>query len=179
MGEPQSRRTKGCVYLCGPSDWGSLLYARSLPAAHPDAYRLEITIWLVPSLIGNALAVSIVGLLLGPMYPICMNEVGRVLPRRVLTGSIGMLTYFRRRPCSSTDQGLRLDSGLWPGGQRNLTLYDRCSRESLWHWFAAAIVCLALLINLTLIDLPHRIVTMMAFMAFLWALVPSTNKRAE
>ena len=58
--------------------------------------RLEITIWLVPSLIGNALAVSVVGLLLGPMYPICMNEAGRVLPRRVLTGSIGTVTYFRR-----------------------------------------------------------------------------------
>jgi len=61
----------------------------------PYADRLEITIWLVPSLIGNALAVSVVGLLLGPMYPICMNEAGRVLPRRVLTGSIGALTCFR------------------------------------------------------------------------------------
>jgi len=28
------------------------------------------------------------------MYPICMNEAGRVLPRKILTGSIGMLTYF-------------------------------------------------------------------------------------
>ena len=62
----------------------------------PCIDRLEITIWLVPSLIGNAVAVSVVGLLLGPMYPICMNEAGRVLPRRVLTGSIGTVTYFRR-----------------------------------------------------------------------------------
>lgn len=68
-----------------------------------DVDRLEITIWLIPSLIGNALAVSVVGLLLGPMYPICMNEAGKVLPRRVLTGSIGTLTYFRRCSCSSTD----------------------------------------------------------------------------
>ena len=73
------------------------------PRLISDVNRLEITIWLVPSLIGNALAVSVVGLLLGPMYPICMNEAGKVLPRRVLTGSIGRLTYFRSCSCSGTD----------------------------------------------------------------------------
>ena len=35
----------------------------------PAIDRLEITIWLVPSLIKNALAVSVVGLLLGPDIP--------------------------------------------------------------------------------------------------------------
>jgi len=55
---------------------------------------LEITIWLVPSLIGNAVAVSIVGVLLGPMYPIVMNQASRVLPRWILTGSIGWIAGF-------------------------------------------------------------------------------------
>ncbi|KAG6812458.1 hypothetical protein H0H92_002723 [Tricholoma furcatifolium] len=55
---------------------------------------LEIVIWLVPSLIGNAVAVSIVGLLLGPMYPIAMNHAARVLPRWILTGSIGWIAGF-------------------------------------------------------------------------------------
>ena len=70
----------------GPSLW---------PISNVD--RLEINIWLVPSLIGNASAVLVVDLLLGPMYPICMNEAGKVLPRRVLIGSIGTLTYYFRR----------------------------------------------------------------------------------
>ncbi|KAF9443949.1 hypothetical protein P691DRAFT_678516, partial [Macrolepiota fuliginosa MF-IS2] len=48
----------------------------------------------VPSLIGGAVAVSIVGVLLGPMYPIAMNQAGRVLPRWLLTGSIGWIAGF-------------------------------------------------------------------------------------
>ncbi|KAJ3516394.1 hypothetical protein NLJ89_g1148 [Agrocybe chaxingu] len=55
---------------------------------------LEITVWFVPSLIQNAVAVSIVGVLLGPMYPIAMNQASRILPRWILTGSIGWIAGF-------------------------------------------------------------------------------------
>jgi fucose permease len=44
---------------------------------------LEFTIWFVPSLIGNAVAVSFVGLVLGPMYPIIMSQAGRIITRKV------------------------------------------------------------------------------------------------
>ena len=57
----------------------------------PAIDRLEITIWLVPLLIGNALVVSVVGLLLGPMYPICMDKARKVFLDGVLAGSIGAL----------------------------------------------------------------------------------------
>lgn len=55
------------------------------------AVSLEVTIWAVPSLIGNAVAVSIVGMLLGPMYPILMNQSAKLLPPWLLTGSIGWI----------------------------------------------------------------------------------------
>jgi hypothetical protein len=55
---------------------------------------LEIIIWFVPSVIGDAVAVSLVGMLLGPMFPIAMNHAGRVLPRWLLTGSISWITGF-------------------------------------------------------------------------------------
>ncbi|KAF9455361.1 major facilitator superfamily domain-containing protein, partial [Collybia nuda] len=58
------------------------------------AIGLEFVVWFVPSLIGNAVAVSLVGVLLGPMYPIAMNHAGRVLPRWILTGSIGWIAGF-------------------------------------------------------------------------------------
>ncbi|EKM58041.1 uncharacterized protein PHACADRAFT_89844 [Phanerochaete carnosa HHB-10118-sp] len=58
------------------------------------AFRLEIIIWLVPSLIGNALAVSFIGMLLGPVYPIAMNHAARILPHWLLTGSIGWIAGF-------------------------------------------------------------------------------------
>ncbi|KAF9224392.1 MFS general substrate transporter [Gyrodon lividus] len=55
------------------------------------AIILEIIVWLVPSLVGDAVAVAIIGMLMGPMYPIAMNHCGRVLPRWLLTGSIGWI----------------------------------------------------------------------------------------
>ncbi|PVF93670.1 MFS general substrate transporter [Serendipita vermifera] len=58
------------------------------------AIGLELVIWLVPSFIGNAVTVSLIGLLLGPVYPLCISHTGRVLPRKILTGSIGWIAGF-------------------------------------------------------------------------------------
>ncbi|KAF8992924.1 major facilitator superfamily domain-containing protein [Cyathus striatus] len=58
------------------------------------AVGLELIVWLVPSLIGDAVAVSIIGVLLGPMYPIAMNHAGRILPAWILTASIGWIAGF-------------------------------------------------------------------------------------
>jgi len=55
---------------------------------------LEITIWFVPSMIENAVAVSLFGMLLGPMYPIVMNHAGKILPRKQLTQSVGWIAGF-------------------------------------------------------------------------------------
>ncbi|KIO26092.1 hypothetical protein M407DRAFT_24649 [Tulasnella calospora MUT 4182] len=49
------------------------------------AIALQFTIWFVPNLIGNAVAVSLVGLLLGPFYPIAMNVIAGLVPRRYIT----------------------------------------------------------------------------------------------
>ncbi|KAJ7512743.1 major facilitator superfamily domain-containing protein [Mycena galericulata] len=58
------------------------------------AISLELIVWFVPSLIGGAVAVSLIGVFLGPMYPIVMNHAGRVVPRWLLTGSIGWIAGF-------------------------------------------------------------------------------------
>ena len=58
------------------------------------AIGLEVIVWLVPSLIGGAVAVSFVGFVLGPMYPILMNETGRLIKPWLLTGSIGWIASF-------------------------------------------------------------------------------------
>ncbi|KAI0764596.1 MFS general substrate transporter [Trametes elegans] len=52
---------------------------------------LEVTVWVVPSLIENAVAVAFVGLLLGPMWPILMNHTTTVLPRWLLTACAGYI----------------------------------------------------------------------------------------
>lgn len=53
-----------------------------------------MTIWFVPSLIGNAIAVAFVGMVLGPFYPIVMSQTGRIIPRKVLSSSIGWISGF-------------------------------------------------------------------------------------
>ncbi|KAH7913474.1 major facilitator superfamily domain-containing protein [Hygrophoropsis aurantiaca] len=55
------------------------------------AVGLQLIVWLVPSLVAGAVAVSFVGVLLGPTYPLAMNHAGRVLPPWLLTGSIGWI----------------------------------------------------------------------------------------
>ncbi|KAA1472100.1 MFS general substrate transporter [Dentipellis sp. KUC8613] len=56
------------------------------------AIGLEVTVWVVPSLIENAVAVSVIGVLMGPMYPILVNHTKSILPGWLLTGSVGWIT---------------------------------------------------------------------------------------
>ncbi|KAI0783171.1 MFS general substrate transporter [Abortiporus biennis] len=58
------------------------------------AIILEITVWVIPSLVENAVAISCVGLLLGPMFPIMMNFCRDIFPRRLLNGSLGWISGF-------------------------------------------------------------------------------------
>ncbi|KAF9787908.1 MFS general substrate transporter [Thelephora terrestris] len=77
---------------------------------------LEVVIWRVPSLIGNAVAVSIVGVLLGPIYPIVMNHAARILPNLLLTGSIGWIAGLGQAGSALipfTTGALAASSGIW------------------------------------------------------------------
>ena len=78
-----------------------LLFSTLLPVLscvffviHRVFNRLEVTIWFVPSLIENALAISFIGFLLGPMYPILMSYCTQVLPKWLLTGCVGCIGGF-------------------------------------------------------------------------------------
>jgi len=53
---------------------------------------LQVTVWFVPSLIENAVAVAAIGLLLGPMYPMLMSHITAVLPRWILSGSLAWVS---------------------------------------------------------------------------------------
>ncbi|SJL13468.1 uncharacterized protein ARMOST_16912 [Armillaria ostoyae] len=44
------------------------------------AIALELTVWFVPSIMENGVAISFVGLLLGPMFPILVGYAARILP---------------------------------------------------------------------------------------------------
>ncbi|KAI5121776.1 hypothetical protein M0805_009587 [Coniferiporia weirii] len=52
---------------------------------------LEITIWLIPSLVGNAIAVAFIGLFLGPVYPILITIAGRLVPHWLISGAVSWI----------------------------------------------------------------------------------------
>ncbi|PPQ92297.1 hypothetical protein CVT25_008894 [Psilocybe cyanescens] len=56
------------------------------------AIAFELTVWFVPSIIENAVAVSLVGLVLGPMFPLLVSHMTHILPRWLLTGCVGLVT---------------------------------------------------------------------------------------
>ncbi|KAH8927776.1 MFS general substrate transporter [Atractiella rhizophila] len=58
------------------------------------AIALEFTIWFVESLPGNAVAVAVVGFVLGPFYPNAMSISVKILPRSLHSGAIGFIAAF-------------------------------------------------------------------------------------
>jgi len=54
----------------------------------------ELLVWLVPNVIGDAVAVAIVGLLLGPVYPCAAAVFMRCLSRREQISAMGVISAF-------------------------------------------------------------------------------------
>ena len=58
------------------------------------AVLLELIFWLVPSLIRSAIAVALLGMVMGPMFPTAIVLVTKLLPRSLHVGTIGFGTAF-------------------------------------------------------------------------------------
>ncbi|KAM3479201.1 hypothetical protein MY5147_001816 [Beauveria neobassiana] len=58
------------------------------------ALVFELLVWLVPNVVGNAVAVSIVGVLLGPVYPCAMSSFLRGMPHRQSLSDMGAISAF-------------------------------------------------------------------------------------
>ncbi|KAF2121103.1 major facilitator superfamily domain-containing protein [Lophiotrema nucula] len=52
----------------------------------------QLLAWLIPNVVGNAVAVSIIGLLLGPVYPCGQTIFSRLLPRHLQTTAISFIS---------------------------------------------------------------------------------------
>ncbi|KAG8527584.1 uncharacterized protein KY384_007737 [Bacidia gigantensis] len=86
--------------------WGGITLGRFLlsPWAHKigekastffligGAAAFQLLVWLVPNVIGEAVAVSIVGLLLGPVYPCATAVFSRLIPRRLQMSSLAFVS---------------------------------------------------------------------------------------
>ena len=159
----------GYVHTVPPSS----LPITSLCNAHanrnsPPSLSLELVVWLVPSLVGGGIAVSFVGVVLGPIYPIVMNHAGRILPARLLTGSIGWMAGFGQAGSAV----LPFITGAIASKTGIKGLQPLCVLHS--RLFACGGVCVA--DEQYFLD---RLVSLMGFMVVLWALVPHAPRRIE
>jgi MFS family permease len=70
-------------FVSSPSSYhsakGSLDYSSSF----------QLVVWLLPSFTVSAISVCIIGILLGPIYPIAMKHIARVVPGDLVNGTIG------------------------------------------------------------------------------------------
>ncbi|KAI9703874.1 MAG: hypothetical protein M1836_007646 [Candelina mexicana] len=86
--------------------WGGITVGRFVltPPAHKigernfvfalvvGAVAFQLLVWLVPNVVGDAVAVSIVGMLLGPVYPCAMAIFSRLVPHQVQMSSLGFVS---------------------------------------------------------------------------------------
>jgi MFS family permease len=52
----------------------------------------QALVWAVPNIITNAVAESIVGVFLGPIYPCAVAVLSMLWPRKIQTSSLGLVT---------------------------------------------------------------------------------------
>lgn len=56
---------------------------------------LQLVVWFVPNVIANAVAVAMMGMLLGPLFPIMIELISlRIIPRSVQTSAIAYIVSF-------------------------------------------------------------------------------------
>ncbi|PQE27748.1 hypothetical protein CJF31_00009976 [Rutstroemia sp. NJR-2017a BVV2] len=55
---------------------------------------LELIFWLVPSFIASAVAIALLGMFLGPLFPTAIVLVAKLMPKELHVGSIGFATAF-------------------------------------------------------------------------------------
>lgn len=58
------------------------------------AIIFQLLVWFVPNVIGDAVAVSIVGLLLGPVYPCAAAVFTKLIPRREQISGMSLISAF-------------------------------------------------------------------------------------
>lgn len=56
------------------------------------ATAFQLLVWLVPNVVGEAVAVSIVGLLLGPVYPCATAVFSKLIPKRLQMSSLAAVS---------------------------------------------------------------------------------------
>ena len=58
---------------------------------HVIRKSFQLIVWLVPSIAAAVISVTMIGILMGPMFPIAINHAASVLPRHLVNGAVGWI----------------------------------------------------------------------------------------
>ncbi|KAF5577849.1 tetracycline resistance [Fusarium pseudoanthophilum] len=72
--------------------WGGEFWAMFLYIGVTIA--LELVFWLVPNLVVSAVAAALIGVAMGPMYPVAVVLITKIMPRSLHVGTIGFAASF-------------------------------------------------------------------------------------
>ena len=65
---------------------------RAVAALVAGAAAFQLLVWLVPNVVGEAVAVAVVGLLLGPVYPCATAVFAKLIPRSLQMSSLAIVS---------------------------------------------------------------------------------------
>lgn len=54
----------------------------------------ELVFWLVPNFVISAIAVAVLGFFLGPIYPVAIVAMAKLLPKHLHVGAVGFCSAF-------------------------------------------------------------------------------------
>ena len=106
LNQPPLPSTRNTNTPLPPGFWGGITLGR-FALSHPahllgetlavtalilGALAFQLLVWLLPNVIGEAVAVSIVGLLLGPVYPCATAVFSRLIERRLQMTSLAFVS---------------------------------------------------------------------------------------
>lgn len=62
-----------------------------MKVSNKSAGRLQLVVWLVPSLIGGAISLGFIGLMTGPIYPLALNRATHLFPKHLITAAMSWM----------------------------------------------------------------------------------------
>lgn len=106
--------------------------------------------------------VAVIGLFMGPMYPLVMTHTSKVLPKWLVTGTIGWIAGFGQAGSAV----IPFVTGIVA------SKYSISALQPLYAFLSVSSFS-------TDLNIFHRLIAMMCTMIFLWALVPRSQRRLE
>lgn len=142
------------------------------------AVAMHITIWIVKSSVGNAVAASIIGALYGPIFPACLSMANDILPPHVHMVSMALMWVPPTTCCLDDQTDLSMSTTIRSsfaslGGGMHAYHSNFCRTLIIFFLAIFPLAAGAMLDARGIKTLTYLTVPLAAAMACIWTLFPS------